>query len=261
MKVHNSQKAAENTPVSLYYKEPEWEQAREKESSPEWKPVQENIYTPYGLQNQSTASEMPVRQAGGMEPAYCGGEAGNTIPAGPKQKKEKKYQSRRFKKKEKQLSMESDIQDREKTRKKAADRLRQMLLNKIYTDRARHAQEETVFEADAEEEPETVCLMPETDVVQNQFVYQGADRTRDFSCSGQKLIVGSDKKESDICIPVPMISRVHARIEIGQAGTFLEDMNSTNGTHVNGELLQYRERRMLQKGDIISMAGESYSFH
>ncbi|MCI9019344.1 MAG: FHA domain-containing protein [Eubacterium sp.] len=265
MKVHNSQKAAENTPVSLYYKEPEWEQAREKESSPEWKPVQENIYTPYGLQNQSTASEMPVRQAGGMEPAYCGGEAGNTIPAGPKQKKEKKYQSRRFKKKEKQLSVESDIQDREKTRKKAADRLRQMLLNKIYTDRARHAQEETVFEADAEEEPETgrptVCLMPETDVVQNQFVYQGADRTRDFSCSGQKLIVGSDKKESDICIPVPMISRVHARIEIGQAGTFLEDMNSTNGTHVNGELLQYRERRMLQKGDIISMAGESYSFH
>ena len=153
MKVHNSQKAAENTPVSLYYKEPEWEQAREKESSPEWKPVQENIYTPYGLQNQSTASEMPVCQAGGMEPAYCGGEAGNTIPAGPKQKKEKKYQSRRFKKKEKQLSVESDIQDREKTRKKAADRLRQMLLNKIYTDRARHAQEETVFEADAEEEP------------------------------------------------------------------------------------------------------------
>ncbi len=261
----DSQKAAENTPASLYYKEPEWEQAREKENSPEWKTVQENIYTPYGLQNQSTASEMPVCQAGGMEPAYCGGEAGNTIPAGPKQKKEKKYQSRRFKKKEKQLSVESDIQDREKTRKKAADRLRQMLLNKIYTDRARHAQEETVFEADAEEEPETgrptVCLMPETDVVQNQFVYQGADRTRDFSCSGQKLIVGSDKKESDICIPVPMISRVHARIEIGQAGTFLEDMNSTNGTHVNGELLQYRERRMLQKGDIISMAGESYSFH
>ena len=55
-----------------------------------------------------------------------------------------------------------------------------------------------------------------------------------------------------------MISRVHARIEIGQAGTFLEDMNSTNGTHVNGELLQYRERRMLQKGDIISMAVQKH---
>ena len=37
--------------------------------------------------------------------------------------------------------------------------------------------------------------------------------------------------------------------------------NPTNGTHVNGELLQYREKRMLQKGDIISLAGECYSFH
>lgn len=73
--------------------------------------------------------------------------------------------------------------------------------------------------------------------------------------------MGSDRQESDICIPLPMVSRVHARVLVDAQGTFLEDLNSTNGTHVNGELLQYKERRMLEKGDIISLAGESYSFH
>ncbi len=156
------------------------------------------------------------------------------------------------------------IKKKEKLRKRAAEKLKKMLIKKIYTDRDKYA-EETVFEADTEEELEirnpTVCLMPETDSIQNKFVYQGSDRTRDFQCMGQKMILGSDRDESDICIPIPMISRVHARIEVNAQGTFLEDMNSTNGTHVNGELLQYHERRLLQKGDIISLAGESYSFH
>lgn len=158
----------------------------------------------------------------------------------------------------------SKIQQKESLRKQAAEKLKNMLRKKIYTDRARYTEEDTVFEAD-DEEPvlsnPTVCLMPETDGIQNQFVYQGSDRSRDFQCMQGKLLLGSDMEESDIYIPIPMISRVHARIVIDARGTFLEDMNSTNGTHVNGELLQYRERRMLQKGDIISLAGECYSFH
>ncbi len=92
-------------------------------------------------------------------------------------------------------------------------------------------------------------------------MYQGIDRTRDFHCIEGKKILGSSVEESDICIPLPMVSRVHARIEVSPQGTFLEDMNSTNGTQVNGELLKYRERRMLKKGDIISLAGENYSFY
>ncbi len=168
-------------------------------------------------------------------------------------------------KKEQQQSPEARVQKKEKLRKRAAEKLKKLLLKNIYTDRAGYMEEETVFEADTEEEPEirnpTVCLMPEAESFQNRFVYQGADRTRDFYCTGTKMIVGSDKEESDIYIPIPMVSRVHARIEMDELGTFLEDMNSTNGTHVNGELLQYHERRMLQRGDIISLAGESYSFH
>ncbi len=162
--------------------------------------------------------------------------------------------------------VESKIEKKETIRKQAAEKLKNMLRRKIYTDRTRFPQEDTVFEADAEEEPlphsnPTVCLMPEGAGIQNRFVYQGPDRSRDFHCMKGKMILGSDASESDIYIPVPMVSRVHARIEADTQRTVLEDLNSTNGTHVNGELLQFHERRILQKGDIISLAGECYSFH
>ena len=141
-----------------------------------------------------------------------------------------------------------------------------MLCRKIYTDRARCPEEETVFVAEAENDAlprsnPTVCLMPEDEGIQNRFIYQGPDRSRDFHCMNGTMILGSDLSESDIYIPVPMVSRVHARVEIDARRTILEDLNSTNGTHVNGELLQFHERRVLQKGDIISIAGECYSFH
>ena len=157
-----------------------------------------------------------------------------------------------------------DIQKKETLRRQAAEKLKSMLMKKIYTDRIKNENENTVFEADEEELMQnnpTVCLIQETDEIYNRFIYQGADRSRDFNCSHGKLLIGSAAEESDICIPFPMISRVHAVIQTDEQGTFLEDMNSTNGTHVNGELLQYHERRMLKKGDIISLAGECYSFH
>lgn len=165
---------------------------------------------------------------------------------------------------EKKEEQVSKVQQKETLRKQAAEKLKKMLRRKIYTDRSQE-DEVPVFEADTEEEivasNPTVCLMPETDSIQNQFVYQGADRSRDFHCMSGRMILGSDRQDSDICISLPMVSRVHARVVIDAQGTFIEDLNSTNGTHVNGELLQYKERRMLQKGDIISLAGESYSFH
>lgn len=200
-------------------------------------------------------------------------QTGRTVQAAdtgkmPEKTKQKKYFKRRVSKTEDQEVQGEDqvlnIQQKETLRKQAAEKLKNMLRRKIYTNRCKE-EEDAVFEADEEEEivcsNPTVCLMPETDGVQNRFVYQGADRSRDFHCMSGRMILGSDRQESDICIPLPMVSRVHARVLVDAQGTFLEDLNSTNGTHVNGELLQYKERRMLEKGDIISLAGESYSFH
>lgn len=145
-----------------------------------------------------------------------------------------------------------------------AEKLKNLLRKKIYTDGQKYMEGEFVTEEDIQEEVvrnPTVCLMAQEESIQNQFIYQGADRSRDFCCKEGKMILGSSIEESDICIPLPLVSRVHARVEVKEEGTFIEDMNSKNGTHVNGELLQYRKKCKLEKGDIISLAGESYSFH
>lgn len=173
-----------------------------------------------------------------------------------------KQQDEQRRKREK-ANFSTKTQQKEVTKKQSSEKLKNMLRKKLYTDDYRKLEEDLVYEPEEElmvSHP-TVCLTSETKEIQNQFIYQGTDRTRDFYCIEGKMILGSSVKESDICIPLPMVSRVHAKIEVSDEGTFLEDMNSTNGTLVNGELLNYRERRMLQKGDIISLAGENYSFH
>lgn len=168
------------------------------------------------------------------------------------------------KKKEKAVDLE-EMAVKEPVKKQATEKIKSMIKKKLYTDSYRDMEDAPVYEPEAETEEEpchpTVCLAQDMEGQLNRFVYQGMDRSRDFQCAGERLIVGSSQKESDICIPLPVISRVHAKIELSGQGTFIEDLNSTNGTLVNGEMIKYRERRMLKSGDIISFAGEAYSFH
>lgn len=234
---------------------PDWQELNETEST-KWIPATENNCTDINAfeqqQQKNDSAKLPLIHTEHEKNKNC---------LKSKMKKTEKMQESI---QSEQTDPVSKIRQKETLRKQASEKLKHMLRKKIYTDKVMYTEEDTVFEADDDEiisSNPTVCLIPESDHIQNQFIYQGADRSRDFHCPQGKLLLGSDMEESDIYIPFPMVSRVHARIEIDVQGTFLEDMNSTNGTHVNGELLQYREKRMLQKGDIISLAGECYSFH
>ena len=148
-------------------------------------------------------------------------------------------------------------------KKKTGKKLINFFRKKIYTDSYQKMEDESFFEEELEESlesPFAANQIKDTNILQNRFIYQGTDRKRDFVCLEGKKVLGSSTQYADICIPLPMVSKVHARIEVNEKGTFLEDMNSANGTKVNGETLKYREKRILQKGDIISIAGESYNF-
>jgi pSer/pThr/pTyr-binding forkhead associated (FHA) protein len=67
----------------------------------------------------------------------------------------------------------------------------------------------------------------------------------------QELIIGRDET-CDIVIPNRQVSRQHARINQLEDGIWLEDLNSRNGTHFNGDLISKPVR--LQDGDIIQIA-------
>lgn len=62
---------------------------------------------------------------------------------------------------------------------------------------------------------------------------------------------------NDIHISGPFVSRFHAVVAREDGGTFVIDLQSTNGTYVNGERVT---RRRLQAGDVIEIEGFTLRF-
>ena len=61
-------------------------------------------------------------------------------------------------------------------------------------------------------------------------------------------------------LPSATVSRRHARILRKDDIYLIEDLNSSNGTYVGGELLDYRTRVSLQKNEIVIFADEKFRF-
>lgn len=66
-----------------------------------------------------------------------------------------------------------------------------------------------------------------------------------------ELLLGRDP-DCDIVIPMHQVSRHHVRIFLGENGTLVEDLNSKNGTYVNGRHIETVVR--LEEGDEIQVS-------
>lgn len=78
---------------------------------------------------------------------------------------------------------------------------------------------------------------------------QQEQETRTFPLVGDQYMIGR-QPGADIHIADPNISSVHARIFKGPEGYFLEDLNSRNGTFINGTRI---DRRLLHDKDSIQV--------
>lgn len=76
----------------------------------------------------------------------------------------------------------------------------------------------------------------------------------------EKFIIGKLKGQVDMVLDLPVISRMHAGIERRDESYFLVDLNSMNGTYLNGERLEANEYRQIHTGDEIIFAGAGYYF-
>jgi phosphoserine phosphatase RsbU/P len=65
-------------------------------------------------------------------------------------------------------------------------------------------------------------------------------------------------EDSDIYFPDQLLSRRHAEIELRADGPYIVDLDSTNGTFLNGERL-HRDRK-LRDGDVIAVGGNTLIF-
>jgi len=76
----------------------------------------------------------------------------------------------------------------------------------------------------------------------------------------ERFVIGKLKGQTDLTLNLPVVSRMHAEIEHRDGKYFLVDLNSTNGTYLNGERLEANEYRQLHSGDEIIFAGAAYYF-
>lgn len=83
-------------------------------------------------------------------------------------------------------------------------------------------------------------------------ITEGPMRGQQWVMHQEQLVIGRGA-ECDIVIPERRISREHVRVWRAVEGDyFVEDLNSKNGTHVNGERLEIP--RLLTEGDEIQIA-------
>lgn len=72
------------------------------------------------------------------------------------------------------------------------------------------------------------------------------------------LIVGKKKGQADIILDEAAVSRIHARLEYHQGGYYIMDLDSRNGTYLNGLRLAPREQVQIRNGDRVAFANINY---
>lgn len=75
------------------------------------------------------------------------------------------------------------------------------------------------------------------------------------------FFIGSLSGYSDLVIARDTVSRFHAKLVKTEQGTALLDLNSTNGTQVNGAVIPMQQEISLKNGDRITFADETYRFY
>ena len=91
-----------------------------------------------------------------------------------------------------------------------------------------------------------------------KLLYKGNDGFPDIEVSQFPWIIGSMEKNCNTVIKSKLVSHIHACITRDNGEYYVEDMNSTNGTYVNGERLIMNSRRELNNLDEITLAAVSY---
>ena len=104
--------------------------------------------------------------------------------------------------------------------------------------------EEERQEEMSEDFGKTVLLQSE---VQGKSYLLEIETGKKFFLEKEHTIIGSQRGRVDICLSVPTISRVHAKIICRNNQTFLIDLNSRNGTELDGEINTTGDRIFIKR--------------
>lgn len=124
-------------------------------------------------------------------------------------------------------------------------------------------EERFVFEPEEEEVTHarrpTVLLAELAKAPKGILRYEGSGPCTNLTIKGEEYLIGSDRT-CEGYISSETVSRRHAKITRVDDIYFVEDLNSSNGTYVGGELLNYKTKVSLHKNEIIIFADEKFRF-
>ena len=107
---------------------------------------------------------------------------------------------------------------------------------------------------------ETCLLGPDTQPAAGLYG-TGSCRGEQISLSRLPCVVGKMRDYVDQVLDDSSVSRMHARFSLDRDGTMtVRDLNSSNGTWLNGERLQPNESRSLQQGDHVRLGRMEFIF-
>lgn len=95
---------------------------------------------------------------------------------------------------------------------------------------------------------------------EGRLLYQGTCGESDFVIEGDSFLIGGRNDQADGQLQASGISRNHARITKKEDVYYIEDLNSRNGTYLNGSLLSYKQKYRIKPGDHLRFAREEYMF-
>ena len=105
----------------------------------------------------------------------------------------------------------------------------------------------------------TICLSSVEKGARGLLLYEGGGHFPDYELKEKVCNIGKDSR-AELFLEKETISRFHAKIEYLDNAYYIEDLNSTNGTYINDDLLIYKQQRKLEINDIIRFADVRYRF-
>lgn len=123
-----------------------------------------------------------------------------------------------------------------------------------------------LFEPEEKEEVSTNPTNPTIylgakEAAEGRLLYRGAGEEQSFVIEGDSFLLGGRNEQADGQLQASGVSRNHARITREEDQYYIEDLNSRNGTYLNGELLAYKQKCPVKPGDHLRFAREEYVFY
>lgn len=107
----------------------------------------------------------------------------------------------------------------------------------------------------------TELLCKQQQGIEGKLIYQGENECANLVIDSVEFFIGRNSDEVDGSIATEGISRIHARIIQKEGAYYIEDLNSTNGTYLNGEFLEYHRSAKLERNDKVRFGVEEYVFY